>query len=228
MINTYNESELHKALKDLYCPDNGEMEYPLLGSICDIFYDEDKIIEIQTSNLSALRVKLEKFLPKYKVKVVYPIMLNAYNLVLNEDASLKHRRKSPKHGCIFQIFRELSGLYHLLDDKHLSFDIVYIDAEIIKQHGVNLRKNKRHKNRPSVINKRLLNIIKTESYSSMRAICESVLDLLADDLFTTKDLKALGAGKYVSYTTWFLKKVNFISPSGKKGNCIVYKKNLKS
>lgn len=220
MINTYNESDLHKSLKEYFCPKNGKTEQPLLGSICDILCDEGQVIEIQTSNLSALRLKLEKFLPEHKVLIVYPIAVNSYIQVLNEDGSMKHRRKSPKHGSFFQIFKELSGLYHLINNKNLSFKLIYISCEVIK---TDRRLQKRRSHKPGIINKRLIKIHGIEDYKTMKAICNKVLKLLPKE-FTNQDIKNLGAKKHSSYTSWFLKKAGIIKADGKRERFTLYKK----
>ena len=220
MINTYNESDLHKSLKEYFCPKNGKTEQPLLGSICDILCNDGKIIEIQTSNLSALRLKLEKLLSEHKVEIIYPIAQNSYISVLNKDGTIKYRRKSPKHGIFFQIFKELSVLYHLIDNKNLSFKLVYISSEIIK---TDTGPKKSRFDRPGVINKKLIQIHSTEDYKNMRTICKKVLDLLPEE-FTNQDLKTLGAKKYASYTSWFFKKTGIIKASGKRDRFILYKK----
>lgn len=220
MINTYNESDLHKNLKEYFCPKNGKIEQPLLGSICDILCDTGRVIEIQTANLSALRLKLEKFLPEHKVLIIYPIAIDSYIQVLNEDGSTRHRRKSPKHGSFFQVFKELSGLYHLIDNKNLSFKLVYISAEIIKTDAGS---KKRRAYRPGIINKKLIEMHSTEDYKNMKAICKKVLDLLPEE-FTNQDIKKIGAKDYASYTSWFLSKAELISPAGKQGRFKLYKK----
>ena len=220
MINTYNESDLHKSLKEHFCPKNGKTEQPLLGSICDILCDTGKVIEIQTSNLSALRAKLEKFLPEHKVLIVYPIAVDAYIHVINQDGSTKYRRKSPKHGSFFQIFRELSGLYHLIDNKNLSFKLVYISCEVIK---ADTGPKKRRTYRPGIINKKLIEIHCTEDYKNMKDICKKTLDLLPAE-FTNQDIKNIGAKIYASYTSWFLSKAGLISSESKRGRFNLYKK----
>ena len=220
MINTYNESDLHKPLKEHFCPKNGKTEQPLLGSICDILCDTGKVIEIQTSNLSALRVKLEKFLPSHKVLIIYPIAVTSYICVLNEDGSTRYRRKSPKHGSFFQIFRELSGLYHLIDNKNLSFKLVYISCEVIK---ADTGPKKRKTYRPGIINKKLIEIHCTEDYKNMKDICKKTLDLLPEE-FTNQDIKNIGAKSYASYTSWFLNKVEMTSSESKRGRFKLYKK----
>ncbi|UTC95363.1 hypothetical protein E4N85_06315 [Treponema denticola] len=220
MINTYNESDLHKSLKEHFCPKNGEKEQPLLGSICDILCDGGQVIEIQTSNLSALRVKLEKFLPSHKVLIIYPIAVDAYIQIINQDGSTRHRRKSPKHGSFFQIFRELSGLYHLIDNKNLSFKLVYISCEVIKA-DTGPKTSRAY--RPGIINKKLIEIHSTEDYKNMNAICKKTLDLLPEE-FTNQDIKNIGAKSYASYTSWFLSKAGLTSSEGKRGRFKLYKK----
>ena len=134
MINTYNETHLHRTLKDLYSSTAAVQERPLEGFICDI-YDAGRITEIQTSKLSSLKAKLEKLLPLYPIQVVYPIIENAYILMLNADGSKRSCRKSPKHGSFYQIFRELLGIIQCLDNPNLTIKILYIDCEIIKING---------------------------------------------------------------------------------------------
>lgn len=225
MINTYNETDLHKTLKEKFCPPDGQTEVPLLGSICDILCKDGTIIEIQTSKLTALRLKLEKFLKEHYVEIIYPIIVQATICKIDKDGNIESRRKSPKKGVFFQVFRELAGLYHLFETKKLKLKILYITAEVIKSKDFSItgikRKNKH--NRAGIINKRLVDIIKIEEYNSLKSICKQVLDRLPNQ-FTNSDVRQLGAGKYSSYTTWFLRKTNFIVCIGKNGRYNLYKK----
>lgn len=214
MINTYNESDLHKSLKNIFKSKNSETEVPLMGSICDILSPDGKITEIQTSNLSSLRLKLEKFLPYRAVEVVYPISVNSYIIMTDENGLEKYKRKSPKHGCIFQVFKEVSGIYHLHNNKNLNLKIVFIESEIIKTQV----KKSFH---ASIINKRLLKILEIKNFNTISELCFFILKDLPKE-FTNKDLKNNGAGKYASYTSWFLKKTEYIKPVGKKGKSILY------
>ena len=97
---------------------------------------------------------------------------------------------------------------------------MYISSEIIKT-DTGPKKRKAH--RPGVINKKLIEIHSTEEYKNMRTICKKVLDLLPEE-FTNQDLKTLGAKKYASYTSWFLKKAGIIKATGKRDRFILYKK----
>ena len=71
-IGTLKEKTVHAVLKDYYAADREMQEISLDGYVADI-YTGTEIIEIQTANFNRMRNKLERFLPKYPVTIVYPI-----------------------------------------------------------------------------------------------------------------------------------------------------------
>ncbi len=220
MIGTYNESSLHNELKKMFCPKTGKMEQDILGSVCDILCKNKKIIEIQTANLTKLRTKLEKFLIEYKTEIVYPISINTFVKLLNEDGTEKRIRKSPKHGNFFQVFREIIGLYHLAENKNLNLTLVFIESEVTK---IDDKKGRSRFKNPRIIDKKLIKIIEIQKFKTLNALCKSVLKKLPQQ-FTNKDLANMGAGKHASYTSLFLKKTGFIKQKGKEGRFILYTK----
>ena len=220
MINTYNETHLHRTLKNLYSDENGIQEIAVEGFICDI-YDGKRIIEIQTANLSALKNKLEKLLPRYPIQVIYPIIENAYITTLNADGSKRSYRKSPKHGVFYQIFRELSGLIQCLDSPNLSIQVLYIDCEIIK---IDDKQGRSRYKRPHIIDKKLLKIHRQETLHGIDDFTASFMKKLPT-LFISADLRKLcGTGVYTSYIVSFLKKCKKITFCTKAGRYHVYKK----
>ena len=219
MINTYNETHLHRTLKDLYSSTGAVQETSLQGFICDI-YDAGRIIEIQTSKLSALRAKLEKLLPLYPIQIVYPIIQNAYILMLNADGSKRSCRKSPKHGNFYQIFRELLGIVHCLDNPNLTIQILYIDCEIIK---IDDKKGRSRYKRPRIIDKKLLKIHREEEFHGIDSLIATFMAKLPD-VFISADVRKLGTGVYASYILSFLKKCQKIAFYTKAGRYHVYKK----
>ena len=219
MINTYNETHLHRTLKDLYCSSGAIQEMALEGFICDI-YDAGKIIEIQTSKLSALRAKLEKLLPMYPIQIVYPIIENKYILTLNEDGSKRSCRKSPQHGHFYQIFRELLGIAYAIDNPNLTIRIVYIDCEVIK---IDDKQGRSRYKRPRIIDKKLLKIHREAEFHGIDSLITSFMEKLPD-VFISADVKKLGTGADTSYIVSFLKKCKKISFYTKAGRYHVYKK----
>lgn len=219
MINTYNETHLHRTLKDLYSSSGAIQEMALEGFICDI-YDAGKIIEIQTSKLSALRAKLEKLLPMYPIQIVYPIIENKYILTLNEDGSKRSCRKSPQHGHFYQIFRELLGIAYAIDNPNLTIRIVYIDCEVIK---IDDKQGRSRYKRPRIIDKKLLKIHREAEFHGIDSLITSFMGKLPD-VFISADVKKLGTGADTSYIVSFLKKCKKISFYTKAGRYHVYKK----
>ena len=57
MINTYNETDLHHTLKNLYTSDHAQQEVKIGNFVCDICTEDKKIIEIQTAVFSSLKKK---------------------------------------------------------------------------------------------------------------------------------------------------------------------------
>jgi hypothetical protein len=219
MINTYNETHLHRTLKDLYSSSGAIQEMALEGFICDI-YDAGKIIEIQTSKLSALQAKLEKLLPMYPIQIVYPIIENKYILTLNEDGSKRSCRKSPQHGHFYQIFRELLGIAYAIDNPNLTIRIVYIDCEVIK---IDDKQGRSRYKRPRIIDKKLLKIHREAEFHGIDSLITSFMEKLPD-VFISADVKKLGTGADTSYIVSFLKKCKKISFYTKAGRYHVYKK----
>ncbi|QEJ94050.1 hypothetical protein [Treponema phagedenis] len=220
MINTYNETGLHKALKNHFTDKNGQQERPVEGFICDIVQESGAIFEIQTSGLVRLRAKLEKLLPLYPVTVVYPISLTTYIEMLNADGSRRSYRKSPKHGSFFQIYREIAPLYYLFEHKNFSLIIAYITSETIK---IDDKKGRSKYYNPRIIDKNLLTIHEVEEIHGKQSFTQPLFQKLPD-IFCSADIKKIGAEKHYSYVLWFLKKIQAIEFYEKKGRMHYYKK----
>ena len=118
MINTYSESQLHKTLKNLYAAEfNGKVEQEINGKICDILTEDNRIIEIQTGNLSKLKDKLECLTPHYKTIIVYPLVTKKIIETYNQEGTVISTRRSPKKQNLFSIFKELTAIYPYLSEK---------------------------------------------------------------------------------------------------------------
>ena len=102
MINTYSESQLHKTLKNLYANEfNGKVEQKINGKICDILTEENRIIEIQTGNLSQLKNKIETLTPEYKMTIVYPLAIIKRIETRSKTGTVISNKKSPKKLNLF-------------------------------------------------------------------------------------------------------------------------------
>ena len=94
MINTYNETALHRSLKNFYLvqEDGSRAEFNTGHYIADIGRPDGSIVEIQTGSLSHLKPKLtECIYKKKKVTVVYPLVTLKYIETLHTDLKISKK-----------------------------------------------------------------------------------------------------------------------------------------
>lgn len=128
-IGTLSEKMLHAVVKNYMEPDERYQEVPVEGYVADVFR-ENEVIEIQTAHFHLLRRKLDRYLPHYKVTIVYPIPATKWiNWVDPETGEVMNRRKSPKQGSPYQAFRELYRIKQYLAHPNLRMLFLFIDVE---------------------------------------------------------------------------------------------------
>lgn len=218
MINTWNESLLHEALKSRYgCP-NDVLEAPIEGSICDILHTDGSVTEIQTAHLGKLKPKIEKLLPTRPVRIVYPIAETTRLETRDSQGLLLSSRKSPKKGSIYQVFPELTGIYQLFLGSNLTLEVIFTEIteyRISDGTGSWRRKGIR-------IDDRKLDKI---NGSLIFRTPKDFLDLLPKDIpeqFTTEDLRAKDVGRFAGHMVWVLKKMALIEKIGAKNRYYLY------
>lgn len=131
-IGTLSEKTLHAVVKNYVEPNEDYHEVPLEGYVADVFR-ENEVFEIQTAHFDVLRRKLDKFLPLYKVTIVYPIPAVKWVIWVEPETGLEvSRRKSPKRGSQYQAFRELYRIKTYLNHPNLNLLFLFIDMEETK------------------------------------------------------------------------------------------------
>ncbi len=133
MINTYNESSLHRTLKNILCKEyNGKTEIEIDNYICDIVSKNNEIIEVQTKNLGNLTGKILNLLENHKVTLVYPLPCTSYiEYYKHINEKPISRKKSPRKKNIYDIFDELMGCFPVL--LHENFTLKIIETSITKE-----------------------------------------------------------------------------------------------
>ena len=192
-FSTLNESKLHNSLKILYQElYSGKTEVEQDGHIYDIVTKNGNIIEIQTKNLAKLLPKILDTIEKgHNVKLVHPVPLVTRIELQDEEGKIISKRKSPKKGSIYSIFRELTGIYPLITNQHFSLEIVEIEMteERVRTNEPVQSKNGRRRFRRNWLKtgKRLDTIINTRRFSKT----DDYLKLLPPlpQPFCAKDLK---------------------------------------
>jgi hypothetical protein len=219
MINTWNESLLHEELKEYFRGENGRTEIPVDGSICDVVLEDNSIVEVQTKNLGKLKKKLEKLLIDRKVNLVHPIARNTLIETYSPEGILVSRRKSPKHGNVYQLFHELTGIWQLVKNPNLTISVIETDIlelRIADGTGSWRRKGIRTDDRKLI---RIHEIRKFRGEADFRALVPGSLGAS----FTAADLGQAGAGINAGRMAWVLRKIGILELSGKRGRAFLYR-----
>lgn len=239
IINTYNESSLHKTLKNLYSLNEGDQtEIQQDGHIYDILSKDGTVIEIQTANLSKLYPKISDAISKnHKCIIVHPIIVKKNILLLNKNGEKISFRKSPKTESIYSLFRELTAIYPLLLDKKVTLKIPLISMTEIRiktdRPLQTVNKKRRFKKDWIKTDKKLEEIHKTVTLNSYKDYL-SLLPETLPETFTSLDLKnelkkintlPASAVNMANIMIWVLCKMELIVKTGTKNKFFTYKIN---
>ena len=234
MINTLNETSLHKSLKAIYriqC--NGKSEVKIGAYIADILCPDGGIIEIQTGTLGKLLKKTEFFLSeKRKIKIVYPLATAKYIETKDAATGKITRRKSPLKKNIYSVFKEITALIPILLEKNFTLEI--IEARVKTEEPVQSKnKRRRFKKNWQKTGKRLEQtgkIFTLHGKSSYKKLIPKNLP----DTFTSKDFfellkknAPLVKRNDANLMLWVLSKIGIINTVGKKGNAKIYSTQTK-
>ncbi len=125
IIGELQEKSLHSFLKYYYEVDEAFHEIKVGSFYADI-KKGDKITEIQTRSLDKLRGKLDYYLDKYKVCVIYPIAKTKTIKII--DGDITKTRKSPKTGLVYDSIKELYKIKKYLNNPNLEIKLVFLDV----------------------------------------------------------------------------------------------------
>ena len=216
-IGTLNEKPLHAALKNVCAQPGDRFEVPVDGFFVDLVRG-DLLIEFQTAGFSAIRRKLEALLPHHPVRLVHPIAAAKWLVKVDRPGTKElSRRKSPKRGCVDDLFEELVSLPKLLAHENFSLEVLMIHEEEVRRDDRRRRKSWRRCER------RLLDVIDRWVFESP----EDLADLLPDDLpepFTTADLaERLTKPRWLAQKmAYCLREAGALSVEGKRANALLY------
>lgn len=114
-IGTQKERTLHSVLKYYLEPDAEYHEIPVGSFIADIYRD-GRILEVQTGSFTPLAKKLDVFLPKFPVTIVYPIPWHKWvHWIQPNTGEVSKGRRSPKTGNLYMLLPELYRIPSLSD-----------------------------------------------------------------------------------------------------------------
>jgi hypothetical protein len=179
------------------------------------------LIEIQTSNFSSQKRKLNTLIEKHPVRLVFPIAQEKWIIRLASDGTtLVGKRKSPRQGSIYHLFVELVSLPSLMGQRNFSLEVLLIREEEVRRDDG--RGSWRRKGW-SIFDHQLVEVVGRHLFKKPT----DFLKLLPQNLpepFSTRDLaQAIEQPHWLAQKmAYCLRNVGLIQVAGKKGNALLY------
>ena len=227
-IGELNERSLHRALKRRYAARGGSVETDVGDYVADVLLG-DRIVEIQTGSFSPLRHKLPRLLAEHPVTLVHPIARDRIIVRLQhapEDAANADvpatRRKSPKHGSPFDVFRALTSIPTLLDHPNLTLDVVMVIDEDIR---IPYQGRRRRRRDWVSVDRRLLEVLETHTIEGTADLF-AMVDAELPEPFTSRDLaEAMRASRRLGQQAAFcFREAGLSEISGKRDRFLLYRR----
>ena len=220
LIGTLGERSLHSSLKDWYAQPGDQLETEVDGFHIDIIRN-NLLIEIQTTNFSSLRRKLNTLIEKHQARLVFPIAQEKWIVRLAADGVTQiGRRKSPKKGNLFHIFEELVSIPNLIKNRNFSLEVLLIQEEEVRcDDGTGSWRRKGLR----IVDHRLIEVMSRHIYKEP----SDFLALISSDLtvpFSTKELgEGIGQPRWIAQKmAYCLRNMGVIEIVGKNGNSLLY------
>lgn len=223
-IGVLAEKTVHAVLKHYMEPDESYHEHRIEGYYADIAR-EDEIIEIQTRNFNNLRKKLELFLERGYVTIVYPIpYIKWMNWLDEETGEVSALRKSPKLGTPYLAFFELYKIKSFLKHPNLRIHIILMNMEETRRLNGWSKDRKRGSSRFDRIPRELVEEIFIDEPKDYHKL----IPLTIKEPFTSTDFaKETKLSKAAAQTALnVLTYVGAVERVGKKGNAFIYIKHI--
>ncbi|MBE6883583.1 MAG: hypothetical protein E7487_03145 [Ruminococcaceae bacterium] len=220
IIGTLKERSLHAVLKRYLQPDESKHEVRIGRYVADIL-DENGITEIQTRQFYKMNNKLAFFLKEYPVTVVYPVARAKWISWMDpETGEVSQKRRSPKTGKRYEVFRELQAIKAFLKEENLTLKIMMVDVEEYRLQDGWGRDGKRGSHRME----RIPVALGEEYVISCREDYFHFIPESLPESFTVKDFAgAAGVSPAVAQRGInVLKHMEVIAMTGKKGRAYLY------
>lgn len=216
-------SSLHQQLKRDYAERlSGEMEVTVGRYRIDVA-TADRLYEVQSASLSALRDKIRELTQAHRVTVVKPIIRHKTIVRTAADGqTVLSRRRSPKSGQWWHVFDELMYLREIFPHPRLAIDLVMVDVEEWRLP----KPRRRFRGRDfQVLDRRIIECVESRTLEKR----DSPLGLLPGKLprqFHSGLLsQEWGLPRWlVQRAIYFLRETGVIEPIGRCGRGIEYRK----
>ncbi|MBP3543902.1 MAG: hypothetical protein J6J86_06710 [Lachnospiraceae bacterium] len=224
-IGTLGEKTLHALLKNYFEPDESKQEIRMGSYYADIFTGE-QIIEVQTRQFNRLRDKLEVFLEKYPVTVVYPVLGKKWLYWLDkESGEVSPGRVSPRKGSVYEVCAELYKIKQYLKHPNLRVHVLVLEAEEYKYLDGWGKNKKKGASKYDRIPTRIMDELCIESLQDYRQLLPEGLQT---EFGTQEFAKAAHISRKLAQVVLnILYDTGAVERVGKQGNAWIYREQKK-
>lgn len=221
-IGTLNEGHLHASLRERYLQPGCDVEVRLDGYVVDVLH-RDLIIEIQTTNFSAIARKMRDLVTRHRVRLVHPLPRDLWITKLPQKKSDKgSRRKSPKHLDVIDVFEELVSFPELIAHENFQLDVVLTQQEELRRFE---RGKRWRRNGWVTVERRLLDVHETVSLHAPADYMALIPSTLPREFLTSDLAEALNRPRDLAQKiAYCLRNCGLVERVGSKGNAVVYSK----
>ena len=221
-IGTLNEWTLHASLKEHYKKPGDRLEESIDGYVIDIVRDKE-LIEIQTTNFSSMKKKLNRLLQNHHVKVIHPIA--SRRVIIRESldgTQIFSKRKSPKKGNYYDLFQELIYIPHIARRDNFSLEVV-LTHEIERKR--NDGKGSWRRRGWSVVDRELVEVVESKKFDSLKDYLGLIPEI--DEPFTNTEIAVeIGIPRWIARKmTYTLSKMGVLKRNGKRGNAHLFSRD---
>jgi len=220
LIGTLGEKNVHAALKAWYARPGDELEVEVDGFHIDIVRRQ-LLVEIQTCNFSSLRRKLETLIEKRPVRLVFPIALEKWITRLGSDGTtILGRRRSPKKGSIFQVFKELVSIPGLIANAAFSLEVLLIREEEFRCDD---GKGSWRRKGWSICDRQLIEVVGRHVFKAPKDFLKLLPPKLKNPFSTLELAGAIEQPHWLAQKmAYCLRHMGAIQVKGKRGNALLY------
>jgi hypothetical protein len=220
-IGTQKESALHEALKFRYAGESGKTEEMLGAYVCDGVTGAGEIIEVQTGSFGPLRRKVRELTARGPVRIVHPVILTKHIETFGPEGNILRKRKSPRRGSEWDLFKHLLYAPELVLLPGLSIELALID--VLEKRILDGKGSWRRKG-ASITGRELAGWHGSLCLRGLKDYYRFVP--FGQREFTARDLaeKAGIAPDLAQKALYVLTKIGVVQRTGKKGNAYRYQK----
>lgn len=218
MIGTLNEGALHAQLKQWYREPGDRLEQKVGGYVIDLVRG-GLLVEFQTGGFAPLRRKLAALAEEHRVRLVAPVAVTRRIVRLSDDGEVLSSRRSPRRGCLYDVFDRLVSIPALLAHPNFELEVLLTHQDELRM----FRAGRAYRRRGwIVVGRSLVDVVE-----SVRIASPADAARLLPKLAETFDTAELATGSCIDRRlaqrmAYCLRALGVIEAVGKRGGAVLY------